>query len=134
METFRVEDKQQPIEEVTEGVSASMHAPIEVATHIKVNSTKEMLEMSTAKTTKRRLPITDRNQTTVIKRTANTENVPGFNIDIFETLCNYMSQQKPQLNKYMHNQRREMHNYNSARFTRCNNMPNSKCVRPRSTK
>lgn len=43
-----------------EGVSASMHAPIEVATHMKVDTAKEMLAMMATKPARRKLPATSR--------------------------------------------------------------------------
>ena len=55
-------DKQQ-----VEGVSASQHAPIENATHMKVDTAKEMLAMTSTKS-KRKLPLASKTPTTTSKK------------------------------------------------------------------
>lgn len=63
-----MEENRKDEEEETEGTSASVHVPFEIATHMKVDSPKEMMALTITKVVKRKLPIANKIQTMNIKK------------------------------------------------------------------
>lgn len=81
METIDAEDMHSSDDEERDGLAESIHAPIETASYMKIDSRKEMLAMTKSRPLKRKLPITH-----AMNKASNASKTRLEKIDILPTI------------------------------------------------